>query len=205
MDRLKRVCKALAKRGFEAKAFPDVSSLREYLLPRISGFKRVGVGGSLTIREIGVLSDLERMGCELYDHWKKGLSPEEVLDLRKKQLTSDLFLTSANAITEDGLIVCMDGIGNRVSAMVFGPSKVVLVAGKNKLTPDIHSAIRRVRDVAAPKNAERFGYGFLPCVSAGRCVDCSHPKRICRALLILEGRPLLTDFEVYLVDEELGF
>ena len=200
-----KVLKALKKNGFYAEFFRDRRSAKDWLLKELKGFEVIGVGGSVTIRELGILEELERDGKHVLDHWKKGLSQEEIVSIRKRHLTCDAFLTSVNALTQDGVLVSMDGIGNRVAAMIFGPKKVFVVVGRNKIVEDVHGAIRRIKDVAAPKNAERFGLKDLPCVKAERCVNCNHPNRICRALVILEKRPMLTDVVVCLVDEELGY
>ncbi len=200
-----RVLEALKNNGFPAKFFKNRDSVRKWLLAELKRFKTIGVGGSVTIRDIGILEELKREGKVVLDHWEKGLSKEETVSIRRKHLICDAFLTSVNALTKDGILVSMDGIGNRVAAMIFGPRKVFVVAGRNKIVEDIHGAVRRIRDVAAPRNAERFGFKDLPCVNVGRCVDCNHPDRICRALVIIEKKPMLTDIVVCLVDEELGY
>ncbi len=200
-----RVLKALRRNGFSAEFFRDKNSVKGWILEELKGFETIGVGGSVTIRELGILNELKGEGKQVLDHWEGGLSQDEIISIRKRHLTCDAFLTSVNALTQDGILVSMDGIGNRVAAMIFGPKKVFIVAGRNKIVEDVHKAVRRIKDVAAPKNAKRFGLKDLPCVKVGRCVDCNHPYRICRALVILEKRPMLTDVIVCLVDEELGY
>jgi hypothetical protein len=119
-------------------------------------------------------------------------------------MTSDLFLGSVNAVTMNGELVNIDGAGNRVNATVFGPGKVILVAGYNKIVEDVQEAVKRVRNVAAPMNAKRLDVD-VPCAKLGKCVDCSSPNRICRVVVIHERRPLLTDMLIILVGEELGY
>jgi len=119
-------------------------------------------------------------------------------------MTCDLFLCSVNAIARTGELVSIDGVGNRINAMNFGPKKVIIVAGINKIAEDLPHALERVRNVAAPQNARRLGLA-LPCAKTGRCEDCNSPQRICRSILIMERRPLLTDITIVLVHEELGY
>jgi hypothetical protein len=119
-------------------------------------------------------------------------------------MTSDLFLSGVNAITMNGELVNIDFAGNRVNAMSYGPGKVILVAGYNKIVEDVQEAIKRIKNVAAPLNARRLNID-VPCAKLGRCVDCNSPNRICRVVVILERKPALTDILIILVGEELGY
>jgi len=177
-----------------------IQEIWKYVTPK----QKVGVGGSLTIRELGIVGRLEAQGCTVYDHWKPGLSKETVLGIRRSQMTSDLFLGSVNAITLNGELVNIDGVGNRVNSTNFGPGKVILVAGYNKLVEDVHEGLHRVKNVAAPLNAKRLNID-VPCAKVGKCVDCNSPNRICRVTMIHERKPSLTDMLIILVGEELGF
>lgn len=172
----------------------------KYILPGM----RVGVGGSVTLRELGILEQLEARGHTLYDHWKPGLSKEKVLEIRKSQMTSDLFLSSVNAITLNGELINIDFAGNRTNATTYGPGKVILVVGYNKIVEDVQEAIKRIKNVAAPINARRLSID-VPCAKVGKCVDCNSPNRICRVVMIHERRPFLTDMLIILVGEELGY
>jgi hypothetical protein len=162
------------------------------------------VGGSLTIRGLGILEKLEAEGYTIYDHWKPGLSKENILEIRKSQMTSTLFLSSSNAVTLNGELVNIDGIGNRVNSINFGPGKVVLIVGYNKIVEDVQEAIKRIKNVAAPLNAKRLNMD-VPCAKVGKCVDCNSPNRICRVIVIHERKPSLTDLHIILVGEELGY
>ena len=124
--------------------------------------------------------------------------------MRRRILTADVFVCSSNAITEDGKLYNVDGTGNRVAAMTFGPRKVVLACGINKIVKDVDEAERRVREWAAPMNARRLGLE-TPCAKTGLCSDCSSPQRICNIRSLLVKRPLRTDFTVLLIGERLGF
>jgi hypothetical protein len=119
-------------------------------------------------------------------------------------MTSDLFLSSVNAITMDGELVNIDGMGNRVNATNFGPKKVILVAGYNKIVEDVQEAIKRIKNVTAPMNARRLNLE-VPCAKLGKCADCNSPNRMCRIVVILEWKPTWTDMLVILVGEELGY
>jgi len=104
----------------------------------------------------------------------------------------------------NGELVNIDGAGNRVNSTVFGPGKVILIAGYNKMVENVQEAIKRVKNVSAPLNAKRLNLD-LPCVRAGRCIDCNSPARICRVIVIHERKPILTDILIILVGEELGY
>jgi len=203
-ERAQRVVNALKKNGFEAMYVEDRSRARDEILKLVPPFVTIGVGGSMTIREIGVLDELASQGHTIYDHWKPGLSSEEVLNIRHAHLSCDVFLTSANALSLDGKLVSTDGAGNRVCAMTFGPKKVIIAVGANKIVKDVDQAMRRIKEVAAPHTLKETGLN-PPCVQTGICTDCDSPLRGCRATVILERKPLFTDTMVVVIGEELGF
>jgi hypothetical protein len=119
-------------------------------------------------------------------------------------MTCDLFLSSSNAITMHGELVNIDGVGNRVNAISFGPKKVIIVASYNKVVENVEDAIKRVRNVASPANSKRLNMD-VPCGKVGVCTDCDSPDRACRVIVILERRPMLSDILVILLGEELGY
>lgn len=203
-ERAQRTVKALQKNGFDAMYVEDRNKAREEILKLIPETGSVGVGGSMTIREIGVLDDLAKRGHIIYDHWKPGLSQEEILEIRRAQLTCDVFLTSTNALTLEGELASTDAIGNRVCAMTFGPKKVIIAAGANKIVKNLEAGLRRIKEVAAPHALKESGVP-IPCVQTGVCTDCDSPLRMCRATIILERKPLQTDITVLVTGEELGF
>ncbi len=202
--RTERCLKNLKRNGFDAHLAPTPQAACSQVLSMISAYESFGVGGSDTVRAIGVVDELRIMGKTIYDHWQPELSAEEIQSIRLSQGRCDCFLCSANAISEEGEVVNVDGIGNRVAAMTFGPRKVVLVAGANKITADLTTAQRRVREVAAPMRAKSLGME-TPCAESGRCADCNAPQRICRITTILHRPPILTDISVVLVAQPLGF
>jgi hypothetical protein len=193
----------LTRNGFSAHFLPTREEAVSAVLDLVPTGARVGFGGSLTLRELNLPAILQERGHELLNHWAVGISPEDSLRIRREQLSVDVFLTSTNAVTLQGELVNVDGVGNRVGAMMFGPGKVVVVAGANKIVRDVAAARERIRDLAAPINARRLGVP-TPCAELGYCVDCDRPERICRVVTILERRPALTPMEVLIVGEELG-
>jgi hypothetical protein len=200
----KKCIQNLKKHGFDAHYVSGEQEARDLILEKISGCQTFGFGGSDTTRALGLPEALQTMGKTVYDHWQKGLSKEDDLEIRLNQGRCDCFLCSANAIAATGEIVNVDGIGNRTNAMCFGPKKVIVVAGMNKVTQDLDSAVRRVRELAAPMRAKSLGME-TPCAETGLCSDCNAPQRICRITTILHRRPMLTDLSVVLVNRALGF
>lgn len=199
-----KVVDALNKNHFQAKYFTTASEAKDYVLSLVDPQATVGVGGSHTVKEIGLLAALENQGNTLFDHGKPGLSPEETLDLRRKQLTCDVFLTSTNAVTLEGELVNIDGSGNRVAAMIFGPKKVVVVLGVNKIVGNVHEALRRIQFEAAPMNNKRLNRPN-PCTVGGVCMDCQGPTRICNVTTIIKKAMPPTPVHVVVIGETLGF
>jgi hypothetical protein len=200
----KKAAERLVSHDFRAIYVKTKGEAVQEILKQIAPGKKIGIGGSVTLRELGVLEKLEAQGYTVYDHWKPGLSRERMFEIRKSQMTSDVFLSSVNAVTLNGELVNIDGIGNRVNSTVFGPGKVILVAGYNKIVEDVQEGIKRIKNVAAPLNARRLNID-VPCAKLGKCVDCNSPNRICRVIVIHERKPSLTDIFIILVGEELGF
>jgi len=203
-EKAKKTVEKLEAHDFKAVFVKDKKEAVEEIWKYVNPKQKIGLGGSVTVRELGIVERLEAQGNVLLNHWKPGLPAEEILQIRKAQMTCDLFLCSANAITLNGEVVNIDGVGNRVNASVFGPGKVIMVAGYNKIVEDVQEAIKRIRNVASPLNAKRLNID-VPCAKIGKCVDCNSPNRICRAVVIHERRPTLTDILVIIVGEELGF
>jgi hypothetical protein len=196
--------KNLIKHEFEAIKVSGRLSAVDEIMKRIPPTKTVGVGGSITLREIGIIDRLQEQGNVIYDHWKQGISNEDSIKIRRLQQSSDVFLTSANALTLNGEIVSIDGFGNRISSMIFGPKEVMIVAGVNKIVQDIPEAMNRIKTLSAPMNAKRFG-ADTPCAKLGKCMDCDSPQRICRGTLIMERRPFATPTLVIIIMEDLGY
>jgi hypothetical protein len=203
-EKAKKAVEKLVAHDFKAIYVRTKEEAAQEVLKQITPKQKIGIGGSLTLRELGILEKLEAQGYTVYNHWKPGLSRENMLEIRKSQMTSDLFLSSVNAVTLSGELVNIDGIGNRVNSTNFGPGKVILVAGYNKIVEDVQEGIKRIKNVAAPLIARRLNID-VPCAKVGKCVDCNSPNRICRVIVIHERKPSLTDILIILVGEELGF
>ena len=185
---------AFTSRGFAFSYFPTRNEAVRYISSACAG-KSVSLGGSMTFKEMG-FPEAFADSTEVHWHW---VSEGEYFQ------TPDVYLTSANALSEDGEIVNIDGKCNRVAGTLFGPKQCMFVCGVNKLCPDLASAVERARNVAAPKNAQRLGKR-TPCAADGKCHDCKSPARICRALVIHMGVPSgFEKCEVVLVGEELGY
>jgi len=199
--KIERTLKSLRKHGFEAEAVANRAECLARLLELVPIGATVGIPGSRTVRQTGIVEALQARGEEVFDHWTA--ADEDSLAVRKSQLNCDVLLVSTNALTEQGELVNRDGIGNRVAAMVFGPRQVVVVAGKNKLVPDLEAAEERIKKIAAPRRAKELKLR-TPCVKAGECRDCNHVQRICRATVVLHRRPSLTPIRVIVVNEDLG-
>jgi hypothetical protein len=194
----------LKKHGFDAHFVATLEDARKLILSMVSVYESFGFAGSDTTRALGIIEELKSKRKTIHDHWQQDLSKEEDLDIRLKQGRSDCFFCSANAISLTGEVVNVDGVGNRTNAMCFGPKKVIIIAGMNKVTLDLESAIKRVRDIAGPMRAKSLGVD-TPCTETGLCSDCNSPQRICRITAILNRKPMLTDITVILVNQALGF
>jgi L-lactate utilization protein LutB len=194
----------LKKHAFDAHFADRAEDAAKLILDMVSGYDSFGFGGSDTTRALGILEELKAQGKTVYDHWQEGLSKEKDLEIRLEMGRCDCFFCSANAVSLTGEVVNVDGIGNRTNAMSFGPKKVVIVAGMNKVTHDLESAIGRVREVAGPMRAKSLGME-TPCAETGTCNDCNVPQRICRITTILHRKPMMTDVSVILVNQDLGF
>ncbi|HEX3032265.1 MAG TPA: lactate utilization protein [Bacillota bacterium] len=200
----KQTAAALEKRGYTVSSFATKEEARSHILSLIPPHATVGMGGSLTLQQLALTTGLQGSDCEILDHNAPGTTPEAALEIRHRQLSSDVFLTSANAVTQQGSIVNTDGVGNRVAAMLFGPKRVVIVIGTNKIVPDVEAAYDRIKAIAAPLNNKRLNRPN-PCVEAGKCLDCQLPTRICNITTVMHRKPSLTDIHVVIISEELGY
>lgn len=205
--KVERTLVALKKNDFEAMYFRRRKEVVAKVLELVPPKALVGVGGSVTVRELGLLEILRHRGHKIANHWEarqKGLSPEEVMKVRRLLLNSDVLLASTNAVTESGHLVNLDHAGQRVAAMIFGPKKVIIIAGTNKIVKDLDEAFERIKNVAAPMNAKRLNVE-VPCTVTGVCSDCDSQNRICNVITIIERRPIHTETTVILIGEVLGY
>jgi L-lactate utilization protein LutB len=202
---IQRTVKALEGNGFKTILASDKNEALKEVLQLVPEKAQVGIGGSVTVREVDLISELTKRGNNVLENWSRKVTPEEDMAIRKGHLTCDVFITSSNAITEDGKLVNIDGMGNRVASMIFGPKKVIVIAGINKIVKDIHAGIERIRHTATPMNVKRMG-GTTPCViDVCDLEKCQPPNRHCHVITIIEKIPTKTDTTIILVEEELGF
>ncbi len=200
---LENAAEALKKNGFGANVFNDSEAAAAYVLKLVGAGKKVGLGGSMTVQGLGLPEELAKSGNEVITH-KPEMSPPERRQTWLKAQSADFYLASPQAITAKGQMIFIDGLGNRASSVVFGPGKVVLIAGVNKLVKDLDEGMWRMRNVAAIANNIRLKKNN-PCVKTGKCEDCSSPERICNAVTMLWKKPRPTEYEVVLINEELGY
>ena len=198
-----KVVNALDKRfikGYYAANKEEALKIALELIPEGSS---VGYGGSMTLDEVGLKTALDN---EHYHLIRRELAktPEETRQVYIKIYGADVYITSSNAITEDGILVNIDGNGNRVSAISYGPSKVIFIVGVNKIAKDLDAAMHRARNTAAPINCARLNLD-TPCQVAGSCMNCMNPKNICSEFLITRCNKLPDRMHVIVVDEELGY
>ena len=203
-ERIERTMKALALNKMKPYFVQSREELHELIRGLINGDRLITAGGSVSLKESGVTDMLMSEYKGIYIDRSEGKNREEVEEIMRKAFVSDTFLCSSNAITEYGALYNVDGNGNRVSAMIYGPKQVIVVAGVNKIVTDISAAIKRVETVAAPKNSVRLDCG-TPCAKTGKCVHCRSEKRICCSYVTLRQQRVPDRIKVILVNEELGY
>jgi hypothetical protein len=204
MSDIQKTIDALNANNIECILVKSKAEALEKALELIPDGAEVGLGGSVSVEEIGLLDKLRGGGYTLHDQYADGIEMDENMARRRKGMVAPYFVAGTNAITEDGQLVNLDGMGNRVAAQMFGPTKVILVAGTNKIVKDVHAAFERLRTVAAPTNAKRVGM-MTPCAETGECIDCDSPMRICNMYTIIRRMMFPGRVTLILVDEKLGF
>ena len=191
--------KNLENRGFRAHVFATGAEAADYLAQTLHN-TCIGIGGSVTIDEIGVYDRLSADNDVIW-RWKKPTP-----DSRERGAAAETFLCSANGVSETGEIVNIDGYGNRVAPTIYGPQRVFLVVGKNKIAPDLNGAIDRARNIAAPLNARRLKRNTPCSVGELRCHDCRSREKVCGVMTVFFMPPTsVREFHVLLVDEDLGY
>lgn len=198
------LCKKLTHRGYQAQYCIDENAAVESVLKLIPEQASVGIPGTVTIRQLGLMEKLSARGNQIFQHWDPALKPEERKQRYMDANSADWFLTSSNAITLSGDLVNIDGTGNRVAAMAWAPGKLLYVIGINKICHDLQTAIERVRDVATPPNCIRLD-AQPPCTKLGHCANCDVPQRVCRMLTIMERPPFGRECHILLVGAILGY
>ena len=195
------VAKRLNERGFLADVVNTPEEAKNLILDYI-GDRSVGIAGSATVRDLGLYEALTARGNEVFWHWK--VEKPKVEETRVKAIAADVYLCSSNAITEDGRLINIDGTGNRLAGIIYGPKTVILAVGRNKITKDYESAIARIKRDACPGNARRQGFQ-TPCALTGECYDCRPPARMCNVTAITEYPSRRHEaYRIILIDEEMG-
>lgn len=197
-----KVVQALEQRHFAAQYCATGEEATSAVLDLVKEGQVVAWGGSMTVDSLGIQAALKERGQPVLDRGS-AKTPEERKSVMKQALTSDVFLMSSNAVSADGQLVNMDGNGNRLAALLYGPDKVIVVAGMNKVTANLQDAVSRVRNLAAPMNAQRFP-GVSPCRVAGSCADCLSLDSVCAQLVITRLCKPAGRIHVILVGEDLG-
>lgn len=197
-----RVAAALHKRNMEGYYCSTADEAVEKVLELIPTGDVVSWGGVATVDELGIKERLRHRGQPVIDR-DTARTPEERMAMLHQALTCDTFLMSSNAISEDGQLVNIDGMGNRVAAMCYGPRQVVVIAGMNKVLGTLDDAIARARNIAAPASAQRFGIK-TPCGLTGQCGDCTSPDCICSYVVVTRYSMVHERIKVILVGEDLG-
>ena len=194
--------KSIRKNNMEGIYAKDKEAALKEVLKRIPKNATVSHGGSFTLRELGMIEILKKGE---YRYLREKITQRHsVTDERRiEDFSSDVFLTSVNAITLEGELIAVDGFGNRVACLLFGPKKVLVIAGKNKIVRDLEDGMTRIREYAAPIHAKRRNWD-LPCTKAGKCVDCKDPGKICNKIGILKYERDKERTTVILVGEDLG-
>ncbi|UCE98454.1 MAG: lactate utilization protein [Dehalococcoidia bacterium] len=198
-----RVIKSLERNNIPAIYIKTKEEAVEKALSLIPKGSKVGHGGSLTLKQIGIIDALRAGDFRFIDFTKPEINQEEREKLFKESLLADVFLMSTNALTLDGKLVNIDGNGNRVAALSYGPSKVIIVAGVNKIVVDYEAAIQRIKNYVTPIHAKRRDRP-LPCAETGSCVDCRVELRSCNIVTIIEHQRRTDRITVIICGEELG-
>ncbi|MBA4394984.1 MAG: lactate utilization protein, partial [Desulfobacca sp.] len=201
----RQIIAELEKKRMAGSFAPTINQAKEEVIRMIPEGSTVFRCGSMSSVEMGLWEALRAIpGVEVIDPYRPELSPEEGLDQRRRGLSADIMISSTNAITLNGILVNLDGMGNRIAALAFGPKKVILVVGMNKVAPDLDTAIKRVKHYAAPLNSLRLNLPN-PCTETGLCSDCRTPSRICNMWSIIEGQAVKDRIHVKLIGEPMGY
>jgi L-lactate utilization protein LutB len=199
-----KVVKALQGRGFEAWYFDECAAAVEKVFSLIPKEHTVSWGGSMTVEALNLTTLAVEKGYTVIDR-DKGADKQERMDLMRKALLCGTFLTGANAVSEDGQLVNIDGNGNRVAAMIFGPRQVIVAAGMNKVAKTVEDAVVRARTIASPLNTQRFPALKTPCNETGSCANCLGADSICNYFITIRRCNPPGRIKVILIGKDLGF
>lgn len=195
--------KNFKSRNIVVEFFETLEDVKSYILNIIPVECSIGIGHSITLQKINITNSLLERGNIVYDK-ELARNREESKILKKKALNTDWYVTGSNAISLDGRIVNVDHSGNRVAAINFGPERVIIVVGRNKIVDTVDEAIKRVKNISCPLNARRAGFN-PPCVELNKCIDCVSNERVCNSLSIIEGQSDINRMKLLIVNEECGY
>lgn len=204
MDKINNLIKTLQKNNINGYMVESKEELISQIEAIVEKDSVVSVGGSMTLFELGIIDYLRKGRYEFLDRYKDGLSPADIEDIYRKSFFADAYFTSTNAITEEGELYNVDGTGNRVAAMLYGPKKVIFIVGTNKIVQNMDEAIKRVREIAAPLNTKRLNRK-TPCVKVGHCMDCNSPERICNEYTVIKRQRDKNRMHVIFINENTGY
>ena len=197
------VIKNLEKRNMEGYYFEDSKSCVEYIMNMIPEGSVVSWGGSMTLNETGMMDALKASSLNLIDR-ATAKTPQENREIFAKTVMADYYFMSTNAITNDGILINIDGNANRVACLTHGPSNIIMLVGRNKFTASVEAGVERVRNVASPANAIRLNRN-LPCGLTGSCHDCLSPECFCNQVVITRRSCHAGRIKVFLINEDLGY
>lgn len=203
-DKIQRLIKNLESNNMKGTYLKSREELMAYLNAQIQDGSLVSVGGSQTLFELDLISYLRNREIRFLDRYKGELTGDEKKELYRKSFFADFYFSSSNAITVDGHLYNVDHTGNRVAALLYGPDKVFVIVGINKIVDTVEEAIARVRAVAAPANNVRLNRN-TPCVKFGSCVDCKVEDRICNEYTLIKRQAVKDRIDVIILPFELGY
>jgi L-lactate utilization protein LutB len=203
-QKIKRTMENLEKNNIESYFVEDNSALIEKISRFVKEGDTVSVGGSMTLFETGVIEFLRNGKFNFLDRYEQGLNGNDIKDIFRKTFSADVYFVSSNAVTEKGELYNVDGNGNRVAAMIYGPDSVIVIVGVNKIVRDVKEAIERNKEYAAPANAKRLNRN-TPCTKVGYCMDCSSSERICNDYVLIRRQGQKGRIKVIIVGKELGY
>ncbi len=202
--KVKRTMENLEKNNISAYFINTREELIEIIENLSLEGDKIAVGGSTTLNEVNLLNYLRTGRYNFLDRYKEGLTREEVVNIFRKSLLCDVYITSTNAITEEGYLYNVDGNGNRVAAMLYGPRKVIVICGINKLVKNVEEAMERNKSISAPANAKRLNRK-TPCSKVGYCMDCKSEERICKKYTLIKGEVTKGRMHVIILNQNLGY
>lgn len=202
--RIQRTIENLEKNNINGYSVETEKDALDKINELVGDGSLVGIGGSMTLFEIGAIDFLRNGNYKLLDRYKEGLTSAEMKEVFRQSFFADAYITSSNAVTEKGELYNVDGNGNRIAAMLYGPDKVIVVVGINKLVKDIDQAILRVKETAAPANNKRLNK-TNPCTKVGYCMDCKTEGRICNEYTVIKRQAVKGRMHVIIVNKELGY